>query len=511
MSIREDQVANAVRFLQNDRTQNATDDAKKDFLRKKGLTEGEINESLHRHSGGSASSSTPVPQPPAHAPAAPAAPSIAHAPYEQVVYPNYPPQQYMPPPMYYPQRESNSTSWWKILISGAVAAGLGFLANNYYRNQEQQKERERQPQIQTQTQPQAHGNALQLTEYASPQRQNMLPMENTKELEVANNTGSAPQIQVNLESLEELLKQQAKDQKEWMTRLLESQRQQAQTLQNITQKVASLSLNQTIKPQADLSDASLHILQETLLEAVRTNRANGAPLDDEIAEKVEKIKDCIKVMMNESESKEEARKSLNMLNIILDNLRRHPDTEKYRKVNTTSARFKERFSSNQKADEFFTAVGFESSGPNFIFPSGPMPPTVQKAMNLIADTLKDLDTVWNTSATTAASEDTSGAQLPQSGTSTSGNPSSVLAPLRMSSGAGMPERPDGGGGSPVAAHPAQSPMHPAESATSVDNSGKCASTPIVNHPAESVNHPAESVHSGGHQDADEGASMTPGG
>jgi len=92
MSIREDQVANAVRFLQNDRTQNATDDAKKDFLRKKGLTEGEINESLHRHSGGSASSSTPVPQPPAHAPAAPAAPSIAHAPYEQVVYPNYPPQ-----------------------------------------------------------------------------------------------------------------------------------------------------------------------------------------------------------------------------------------------------------------------------------------------------------------------------------------------------------------------------------------------------------------------------------
>lgn len=501
MSIREDQVANAVRFLQNDKTQQATDEQKKEFLKKKGLTDGEINEALHRYSGGTSQSSTsgaPLPaappQPMSVAPA-PAA-TMAHAqPYDQVVYPNYAAQPYMPPPIYYPQRENNNGSWWKLLFGTAVAAGLGFLANNYYRLQEQQKELERQKT----TQPQTHANPLQLTEYASPQRQNMLPVENTKECEVAHTALAPPQVTVNLESIEELLKQQAKDHKEMMQRLLESQRQQAQTLQNITQKVASLSLNQTIKPQADLSDASLHILQETLLEAVRTNVANGAPVDDEIAGKVEKIRNCIQVMITESESKDEAKKSLNMLNVILDNLRRHPDTEKYRKVNTTSARFKERFSSSQKADEFFTAVGFEASGPNFIFPSGPMSPTVQKAMNLIADTLKDLDDIWNNRG---KSENTP-----------------LMQPTPMTASpwtapTSTPERPDGS--SAVAVHPAQSPdfvptsmpamNHPAESGvpttTTVDSGSGSTSA---------INHPAESSSNVGPAEGDEGSAMTPGG
>ena len=58
-----------------------------------------------------------------------------------------------------------------------------------------------------------------------------------------------------------------------------------------------------------------------------------------------KAKDCVKQMVSESPSKQDASKALNMLYLILENLRKHPQQEKYRKVNTTSSRFKERFGS----------------------------------------------------------------------------------------------------------------------------------------------------------------------
>eukprot|EP00397_Hematodinium_sp_SG-2012_P060563 GEMP01079046.1.p1 GENE.GEMP01079046.1~~GEMP01079046.1.p1 ORF type:complete len:320 (+),score=80.24 GEMP01079046.1:30-989(+) len=157
--------------------------------------------------------------------------------------------------------------------------------------------------------------------------------------------------------------------------------------------VAQLSLNQTIKPQADLSDASLHVLQEALIDALRAKEdsADPAPVDEA---QMEKIRACLKVISEESETKEEARKSLGMLSTILENLRRHPENEKYRKVNTTSNRFKDRFSAKQRADEFFITLGFESSGLNFIFPAGPISNTVHKAMGIISDMSKNLDDNW---------------------------------------------------------------------------------------------------------------------
>merc|ERR1719219_2609069 len=46
--VRQDMVATAVRFLENDRVRTSTDDMKRKFLLKKGLNEGEIREAFAR-------------------------------------------------------------------------------------------------------------------------------------------------------------------------------------------------------------------------------------------------------------------------------------------------------------------------------------------------------------------------------------------------------------------------------------------------------------------------------
>merc|ERR1711934_20499 len=46
--VRQDMVATAVRFLENDRVRTSTDDMKRQFLLKKGLNEGEIREAFAR-------------------------------------------------------------------------------------------------------------------------------------------------------------------------------------------------------------------------------------------------------------------------------------------------------------------------------------------------------------------------------------------------------------------------------------------------------------------------------
>merc|ERR1719352_610028 len=46
--VRQDMVATAIRFLENDRVRASTDDMKRKFLLKKGLNEGEIREAFAR-------------------------------------------------------------------------------------------------------------------------------------------------------------------------------------------------------------------------------------------------------------------------------------------------------------------------------------------------------------------------------------------------------------------------------------------------------------------------------
>lgn len=72
-------------------------------------------------------------------------------------------------------------------------------------------------------------------------------------------------------------------------------------------------------------------------------------------------------LIAEAESKHDAKKTLNMLYLIFDNMRKHPNQDKYRKVNTSSGRFKERFGNKQSGSDIFTVMGFERKDANFVY------------------------------------------------------------------------------------------------------------------------------------------------
>jgi len=79
------------------------------------------------------------------------------------------------------------------------------------------------------------------------------------------------------------------------------------------------------------------------------------------------VRELVGEMVKESASKSDASKSLNMLFLVLENLRKHPSQEKYSKVNTGSSRFKERFGSKGAASTLLETVGFEKRGSNYVY------------------------------------------------------------------------------------------------------------------------------------------------
>ena len=56
-----------------------------------------------------------------------------------------------------------------------------------------------------------------------------------------------------------------------------------------------------------------------------------------------------------------------MLYLIFDNMRKHPNQDKYRKVNTSSGRFKERFGNKSSGSDIFKVMGFEKKDANFVY------------------------------------------------------------------------------------------------------------------------------------------------
>lgn len=113
-------------------------------------------------------------------------------------------------------------------------------------------------------------------------------------------------------------------------------------------------------------------------------------------------------LVAEAESKHDAKKTLNMLYLIFDNMRKHPQQDKYRKVNTSSGRFKERFGNKQSGSDIFTIMGFTKKDANFVYlfddslgsdeeaKEKAMVRTVELANGVISGIIEKLDEHWNT-------------------------------------------------------------------------------------------------------------------
>lgn len=127
---------------------------------------------------------------------------------------------------------------------------------------------------------------------------------------------------------------------------------------------------------------------------------------DEVEKYKGMVKDNVLTMLMESTSKQDANKSLNMLFLVFENLRKHPSQEKYRKVNTSSSRFKERFGQKLGASSLLLLIGFEKKGQNFVYavadgeienntlPIKPGKCPVAIATESISDCLHSFDGMW---------------------------------------------------------------------------------------------------------------------
>merc|ERR1719421_1615650 len=95
-----------------------------------------------------------------------------------------------------------------------------------------------------------------------------------------------------------------------------------------------------------------------------------------------------------------------MLYLIFDNMRKHPNQDKYRKVNTSSGRFKERFGNKSSGSDIFTIMGFTKKDANFVYlfdealesedaKEKAMVRTVELANGVISAVIENLDAHWN--------------------------------------------------------------------------------------------------------------------
>jgi hypothetical protein len=72
-------------------------------------------------------------------------------------------------------------------------------------------------------------------------------------------------------------------------------------------------------------------------------------------------------VVTESNTKQEATKSLNTVAMILSNFLKDPSSDRNRKVNTSGSRFSEIFRNNSAAGELLKLAGFQYQHPNFVF------------------------------------------------------------------------------------------------------------------------------------------------
>ena len=203
---------------------------------------------------------------------------------------------------------------------------------------------------------------------------------------------------VNVLEIVESFRESNREQQEHMNRLVEqNQRQNQQIVTTLTSLVNRVTDTKIV----ELSDASMEKLSEKVAEKIQLNigagwvsssSSGGLPApessmnlssnsimvksmkeEEERKWKEEeerfrqKAKDVVFTLILESESKHDWKKTLNMLYLIFDNMRKKPQEEKYRKVNTSSGRFKERFGNKPSHADIFVLLGFEKQSSNFVY------------------------------------------------------------------------------------------------------------------------------------------------
>jgi len=119
--------------------------------------------------------------------------------------------------------------------------------------------------------------------------------------------------------------------------------------------------------------------------------ANSAPVNS-IKGTFDAINRNLHRLVHESSSKADAQKSLSTLVMILTNVLNNPSSEKHRKVNTSSQRFK--VLKQGAGAELLKLAGFEYQEPNFNLPVEQDTGSAQNTKDLTQALQRDIDQVW---------------------------------------------------------------------------------------------------------------------
>lgn len=599
MALREDQVTAAILFLGNEKVVGRPPAEKEDFLRKKGLTGEEITEATRRYKLTEASAAAAWPDVASAAALGAAAPTPSVPSSSQAwaegttVQPSYGNQypQAMPPPGMPPWAAMQmmqplpvalpaGPSWVLALLAGLGGASLGgALAALWGVLQRQQ----------------GPGGVMSHIGYASPAQRNT-----GAAFEGGGSGGSADKGGADdmplagraaYEELVELLRQQREEARETATyhakvirELQEQNKQLVGEMQKLVQQQMQQQKAQKAQP-TELSATSLRQLAELLQPAsnhaapavsiatppsgpatatfvpgggmvlgpaaaiaggVHGPVVGGGALRDSLGA----IAQSLQRLVNESATQTDAAKALQTLSMILQNLLSNPTSEKHRKVNTSSSRFKELLGQQSAAAELLRLAGFQYQEPNFTFivpdqtaggvANGGHMDAPARVRDLIQDAQRNLDATWAARNTAGGSSgdlscaDSAGARTPPQGAAPGADGPRVATGAPWFTAAGTlarspaatpapvapavaPEEPGGSerggdgaealavapaaGGGPSAGEPVMAPAagggpalgepvmaHPAESPGE-------AGEPVMAHPAESpgpaIAHPAE--------------------
>mmetsp|Transcript_23233 Transcript_23233/g.51400 ORF Transcript_23233/g.51400 Transcript_23233/m.51400 type:complete len:650 (-) Transcript_23233:35-1984(-) len=99
-------------------------------------------------------------------------------------------------------------------------------------------------------------------------------------------------------------------------------------------------------------------------------------------------------LVQQSQAKAEASKSMQTLCLILQNVVNNPSHERHRKVNTTGSRFHELFSTKGSAAELLKLAGFVYQEPNFILPQEKSTEAALRVRDLVQSAQSNLEQMW---------------------------------------------------------------------------------------------------------------------
>lgn len=107
------------------------------------------------------------------------------------------------------------------------------------------------------------------------------------------------------------------------------------------------------------------------------------------------VESHLRRLLRSAGSKAEAKKHLQTTSLIVHNLVANPTQEKYREVNTSSARVRETFSgSDGGAAELLQLAGFERRDQAFVFPAEREFDAAERVRDILQDALRDCDKRW---------------------------------------------------------------------------------------------------------------------